>query len=103
MADKKNANSKDTKEDKSSDSPVELDSRILSALLTVSPDVFFFLNTRGLCNLIALRLQINLFLITPLQGVNRAFPYVSTDEADDIIESQTPVLFKLVTSESLII
>ncbi|KAF8111259.1 hypothetical protein N665_0076s0243 [Sinapis alba] len=67
VADKKNANSKDTKEDKSSDSPVELDSRILSALLT---------------------------------GVNRAFPYVSTDEADDIIESQTPVLFKLVHSKN---
>lgn len=43
-------------------------------------------------------LQLNLFLITSLlQGVNRAFPYVSTDEADDIIESETPVLFKLVT------
>ncbi|KAG2321781.1 hypothetical protein Bca52824_014994 [Brassica carinata] len=67
VADKKNANSKDTKDDKSSDSPVELDSRILSALLT---------------------------------GVNRAFPYVSTDEADDIIESQTPVLFKLVHSKN---
>ena len=49
-------------------------------------------------------LQFNLFLIIPLlQGVNRAFPYVSTDEADDIIDSQTPVLFKLVNSESLII
>ncbi|KAF2594047.1 hypothetical protein F2Q70_00045325 [Brassica cretica] len=66
-ADKKNANSKDTKEDKAADSPVELDSRILSALLT---------------------------------GVNRAFPYVSTDEADDIIDSQTPVLFKLVHSKN---
>lgn len=41
-ADKKNANSKDTKEDKAADSPVELDSRILSALLTVSPKVFFY-------------------------------------------------------------
>uniref|UniRef100_M4DHT0 CCAAT-binding factor domain-containing protein n=1 Tax=Brassica campestris TaxID=3711 RepID=M4DHT0_BRACM len=66
-ADKKNANSKDSKEDKAADSPVELDSRILSALLT---------------------------------GVNRAFPYVSTDEADDIIDSQTPVLFKLVHSKN---
>ncbi|CAN8235305.1 unnamed protein product [Cochlearia groenlandica] len=65
--DKKHAHSKDTKEEKASDSPVELDSRILSALLT---------------------------------GVNRAFPYVSTDEADDIIESQTPVLFKLVHSKN---
>ncbi|KAL1203743.1 Protein SLOW WALKER 2 [Cardamine amara subsp. amara] len=35
-----------------------------------------------------------------LTGVNRAFPYVSTDEADDIIESQTPVLFKLVHSRN---
>ncbi|CAG7904446.1 unnamed protein product [Brassica rapa] len=66
-ADKKNTNSKDSKEDKAADSPVELDSRILSALLT---------------------------------GVNRAFPYVSTDEADDIIDSQTPVLFKLVHSKN---
>ncbi|XP_010428130.1 PREDICTED: CCAAT/enhancer-binding protein zeta-like [Camelina sativa] len=67
VANKKNANPKDTKQETSSDSPVELDSRILSALLT---------------------------------GVNRAFPYVSTDEADDIIESQTPVLFKLVHSKN---
>lgn len=43
VADKKNANPKDTKEEKSSDSPVELDSRILSALLTVSLDVFVIL------------------------------------------------------------
>ncbi|KAH9665410.1 CBF domain-containing protein [Citrus sinensis] len=41
---------------------IELDSRILSALL---------------------------------MGVNRAFPYVSSNEADDIIEVQTPMLFKL--------
>ncbi|XP_010415991.1 PREDICTED: CCAAT/enhancer-binding protein zeta-like [Camelina sativa] len=67
VANKKNANPKDTKQETPSDSPVELDSRILSALLT---------------------------------GVNRAFPYVSTDEADDIIESQTPVLFKLVHSKN---
>ncbi|CAA7052467.1 unnamed protein product [Microthlaspi erraticum] len=67
VADKKNAKSKDTKQEKSSDAPVELDSRILSALLT---------------------------------GVNRAFPYVSSDEADDIIDSETPVLFKLVHSKN---
>ncbi|CAH2066927.1 unnamed protein product, partial [Thlaspi arvense] len=67
VAEKKKPNPKDTKEEKPSDAPVELDSRILSALLT---------------------------------GVNRAFPYVSTDEADDIIESQTPVLFKLVHSKN---
>ncbi|KAG7586794.1 CCAAT-binding factor [Arabidopsis thaliana x Arabidopsis arenosa] len=65
VTDKKKSNPKDTKQEVSTDSPIELDSRILSALLT---------------------------------GVNRAFPYVSTDEADDIIESQTPVLFKLVHS-----
>ncbi|CAL9240419.1 unnamed protein product [Arabidopsis halleri] len=64
-AEKKKSNPKDTKQEVATDSPIELDSRILSALLT---------------------------------GVNRAFPYVSTDEADDIIESQTPVLFKLVHS-----
>ncbi|KAK9289711.1 hypothetical protein L1049_007870 [Liquidambar formosana] len=46
---------------------VELDSRLLSALLT---------------------------------GVNRAFPFVSTDEADDVIEVQTPMLFQLVHSKN---
>uniref|UniRef100_A0A803PCQ3 CCAAT-binding factor domain-containing protein n=1 Tax=Cannabis sativa TaxID=3483 RepID=A0A803PCQ3_CANSA len=49
------------------ESPVELDSRLLSALLT---------------------------------GVNRAFPYVSSTEADDIIETQTPMLFQLVHSNN---
>ncbi|OIW20777.1 hypothetical protein TanjilG_23143 [Lupinus angustifolius] len=44
------------------ESHAELDSRLLSVLLT---------------------------------GVNRAFPYVSSDEADDIVEVQTPVLFRL--------
>ncbi|KAL2502974.1 CCAAT-binding factor [Forsythia ovata] len=29
-------------------------------------------------------------------GVNRAFPFVSDDEADDVIEVQTPMLFQLV-------
>ncbi|KAJ3686788.1 hypothetical protein LUZ61_015952 [Rhynchospora tenuis] len=33
-----------------------------------------------------------------LTGVNRAFPYVSSDEADDIVEVQTPTLFRLVHS-----
>lgn len=32
----------------------------------------------------------------PLQGVNRAFPFVSSDESDEIIETQTPILFQLV-------
>ena len=30
------------------------------------------------------------------QGVNRAFPYVSINEADDIIDIETPMLFQLV-------
>ncbi|XP_038681839.1 CCAAT/enhancer-binding protein zeta [Tripterygium wilfordii] len=51
----------------SSDSHVELDSRLLSALLT---------------------------------GINRAFPYVASTEADDIIEVQTPMLFQLVHSKN---
>ncbi|KAJ9184828.1 hypothetical protein P3X46_004516 [Hevea brasiliensis] len=51
----------------SSESYVELDSRLLSALLT---------------------------------GVNRAFPYVSSTEADDLIEVQTPMLFRLVHSKN---
>ncbi|KAG6669017.1 hypothetical protein CIPAW_01G213900 [Carya illinoinensis] len=51
----------------SSETHVELDSRLLSALLT---------------------------------GVNRAFPYVLSNEADDIIEVQTPMLFQLVHSKN---
>ncbi|KAK6148778.1 hypothetical protein DH2020_016303 [Rehmannia glutinosa] len=50
-----------------SESHVEMDSRLLSALLT---------------------------------GVNRAFPFVSSDEADDVVEVQTPLLFKLVHSKN---
>ncbi|XP_039127762.1 CCAAT/enhancer-binding protein zeta [Dioscorea cayenensis subsp. rotundata] len=46
---------------------IEMDSRLLSALLT---------------------------------GVNRAFPYVTSDEADDILEVQMPILFKLVHAEN---
>ncbi|XP_060206018.1 protein SLOW WALKER 2 [Lycium barbarum] len=57
--------SKDKKEKDSSETHVEMDSRLLSALLT---------------------------------GVNRAFPYVSSDEADDVIQAHTPVLFQLVHS-----
>lgn len=38
----------------------------------------------------------NLLLFS--QGVNRAFPFVSSDEADDIIDVQTPVLFQLVVT-----
>lgn len=49
------------------DSHVEMDSRLLSALLT---------------------------------GVNRAFPFVSSNEADDIVEAQTPMLFQLVHSKN---
>lgn len=56
---------KDVKSD--ADSHVEMDSRLLSALLT---------------------------------GVNRAFPFVSSNEADDIVEAQTPMLFQLVHSKN---
>ncbi|KAL6894019.1 hypothetical protein ACP4OV_008117 [Aristida adscensionis] len=48
-------------------SDFEMDSRILSALLT---------------------------------GVNRALPYVASSEVDDIVEVQTPILFRLVHSEN---
>ncbi|XP_030968545.1 uncharacterized protein C4F10.09c [Quercus lobata] len=58
---------KDGEVKSSSETHVELDSRLLSALLT---------------------------------GVNRAFPFVSSNEADDIIEVQTPTLFKLVHSKN---
>ncbi|KAB1218311.1 CCAAT/enhancer-binding protein zeta [Morella rubra] len=59
--------SKDSKSKSSSETHVELDSRLLSALLT---------------------------------GVNRAFPFVLSNEADDIIEVQTPMLFQLVHSKN---
>lgn len=49
------------------ESHVEMDSRLLTALLT---------------------------------GVNRAFPFVSSDESEKIIETQTPILFQLVHSRS---
>ncbi|XP_020226115.1 CCAAT/enhancer-binding protein zeta [Cajanus cajan] len=61
------ANPKEEKSKELSESPVELDSRLLSALLT---------------------------------GVNRAFPFVSSNEADDIVDVQTPVLFQLVHSKN---
>ncbi|KAK7389691.1 hypothetical protein VNO78_24949 [Psophocarpus tetragonolobus] len=61
------ANPKEEKLKESSKSHVELDSRLLSALLT---------------------------------GVNRAFPFVSVNEADDIVDVQTPVLFHLVHSKN---
>ncbi|TVU19278.1 hypothetical protein EJB05_35417 [Eragrostis curvula] len=53
--------------DPSAGSDLEMDSRILSALLT---------------------------------GVNRALPYVASSEVDDIVEVQTPILFRLVHSEN---
>ncbi|KAG5008950.1 hypothetical protein JHK87_017465 [Glycine soja] len=61
------ANPKEEKSRESSESHVELDSRLLSSLLT---------------------------------GVNRAFPFVSSNEADDIVDIQTPVLFQLVHSKN---
>ncbi|KAH9305569.1 hypothetical protein KI387_009973, partial [Taxus chinensis] len=63
----KNILDKKKKLESSTQVPVEIDSRLLSALLT---------------------------------GINRSFPYVSTDEADDIIQKQTPVLFQLVHSKN---
>ncbi|TKW32699.1 hypothetical protein SEVIR_2G184700v4 [Setaria viridis] len=48
-------------------SDLEMDSRILSALLT---------------------------------GVNRALPYVASSEVDDIVEVQTPILFRLAHAEN---
>ncbi|KAE8719951.1 Detected protein of confused Function [Hibiscus syriacus] len=61
--------SKENKRKGSGESHVELDSRLLSALLM-------------------------------LQGVNRAFPYVSSNEADDIVDIETPILFQLVHSKN---
>ncbi|TYJ13496.1 hypothetical protein E1A91_A10G056500v1 [Gossypium mustelinum] len=59
--------SKENKRKGSGESHVELDSRLLSALL---------------------------------MGVNRAFPYVSSNEADDIVDIETPILFQLVHSKN---
>lgn len=39
-------------------------------------------------------------LVALLTGVKRAFPYVASDEADDLVEVQTPMLFKLVHSKN---
>ncbi|KAL5579637.1 hypothetical protein UlMin_012079 [Ulmus minor] len=64
---KASSSAKHSKEKSSSESHVEMDSRLLSVLLT---------------------------------GVNRAFPFVSSGEADDIIEVQTPMLFQLVHSNN---
>ncbi|KAK3220621.1 hypothetical protein Dsin_014591 [Dipteronia sinensis] len=64
---KKVSFAKESKAKSPSESHVEMDSRLLSALLT---------------------------------GINRAFPYVSSSEADDIIEVHTPMLFKLVHSNN---
>ncbi|MED6118926.1 hypothetical protein PIB30_007086 [Stylosanthes scabra] len=61
------ANPKEQKSKGASESHAELDSRLLSALLT---------------------------------GVNRAFPYVSSTEVDDIVDVQTPILFQLVHSKN---
>lgn len=40
---------------------------------------------------------LHLAQLSHLQGVNRAFPFVSSDEADDVIQAHTPVLFQLVS------
>uniref|UniRef100_A0A5B7B011 Putative CCAAT/enhancer-binding protein zeta n=1 Tax=Davidia involucrata TaxID=16924 RepID=A0A5B7B011_DAVIN len=65
---KASSSSKDNKvKSPSLESHVEMDSRLLTALLS---------------------------------GVNRAFPFVSSNEADDIIEVQTPMLFQLVHSKN---
>ncbi|KAF3451979.1 hypothetical protein FNV43_RR08075 [Rhamnella rubrinervis] len=58
---------KDDNVKSSSESLVELDARLISALLT---------------------------------GINRAFPFVSSSGADDIVEVQTPMLFQLVHSRN---
>ncbi|GJT23912.1 CCAAT/enhancer-binding protein zeta [Tanacetum coccineum] len=55
------------------DTYVEMDARILKALLNVSIPAF---------------------------GINRAFGFVSNNEADDVVEAQTPMLFQLVHSKN---
>lgn len=36
-----------------------------------------------------------------MQGVNRAFPYVASDDVNSVIEEHTPVLFRLVSVSTL--
>ncbi|GJV62188.1 CCAAT/enhancer-binding protein zeta [Tanacetum coccineum] len=57
------------------DTYVEMDARILKALLNVSIPAF---------------------------GINRAFGFVSNNEADDVVEAQTPMLFQLVSLERIL-
>jgi hypothetical protein len=101
-------------------SDLEMDSRILSALLTVCGfcrslylfilfwygNLFYYCHNTCLyycLHLIVLILcmthALNSFHIFSyyMQGVNRALPYVASAEVDDIIEVQAPILFRLVS------
>jgi hypothetical protein len=42
------------------------------------------------------RVSSSVLIVSPMQGVNRALPYVASSEVDDIVEVQTPILFRLV-------
>ncbi|KAF6166730.1 hypothetical protein GIB67_005606 [Kingdonia uniflora] len=97
---------RNNKEESTSESNVEMDSRLLSALLTNRFESY--LNSR--------HISLLRFLLDDLakdnvisdfselkrlpRGVNRAFPFVGIDEVDDVVEIQTPMLFKLVHSKN---
>lgn len=85
------------KQKDSEETHIELDSRLLSALLTVSTD-FVKVIVHDFIK------YFQLFPTSPFaypQGVNRAFPYVSSNEADDIVDIETPMLFQLVGYKTL--
>jgi ribosome biogenesis protein MAK21 len=87
-------NPKEKNSEGHSDSHTEMDSRLLSVLLTVSLHFTFShcLDFPQHC------IELHNHLVFS-QGVNRAFPFVSSNEADDIIDIQTPVLFQLVITK----
>lgn len=68
----------------------------LTVLAEVTPIVLFI---RGLYFDIweCLKQFVNFSPSRASQGVNRAFPFVCGDEADEIIDVQTPMLFRLVS------
>lgn len=97
-------------------SDLEMDSRILSALLTVCIHsayhficlIYTLYLMSQLCSyiwlcLFLLKLVLDLWLhflyssFHHMQGVNRALPYVASSEVDDIVDVQTPILFRLVS------
>ncbi|KAK9150753.1 hypothetical protein Syun_009062 [Stephania yunnanensis] len=89
---------KEGKEDNLLESSVEMDSRILSALLTAYRFLAIATLSFNFLFLVSLLLVDKLAFLS--HGVNRAFPFLSSGEADDLVDVQTPMLFKLVHSKN---